>query len=346
MTSKNLIDPGLLKFFNNDPPAVDINAENVAQLHQIFVGQSKMFRDPNSENVKVTAQSITGPGENKLEVLIYRPENLKGGAPQPGILHMHGGGYVAGTAEMNEGFCKKMAKDIEAVVVSVDYRLATEAAFPGPLEDCYSALLWMSREHEALGIDTNRLAVTGESAGGGLAAQLAFLVRDRREVSIALQYLTHPMLDDRTAVANDVSPLLGEFAWTRGSNRFGWTTFLGQPAGLDKAPYPAVPARIENLQGLAPCHIVCGALDLLVIENLAYAQRLVSQGVPTEVHIYPGAFHGFMNATVTDLAKNYFEERRRVFQRAFATAHSCLQLPIAKDADYACRLVDDLWRPR
>jgi acetyl esterase/lipase len=321
MTSRNLIDPGLLKLFNNDPPAIDINAGNLAQLHQIFVGQSRMFRDPNSDGVKVTKQIITGPAGNDLEVLIYHPENPQG-APTPGILHMHGGGYVAGTAEMNEGFCKKMSNDIGAVVVSVDYRLATKAVFPGPLEDCYSALLWMSREHEALGIDKNRLAVTGESAGGGLAAQLAFLARDRREVSIALQYLTFPMLDDRTAVTTDVSPLLGEFVWTRGSNRFGWTTFLGQPAGLDKVPYPAVPARIENLQGLAPCHIVCGALDLLVIENLTYAQRLVSHGVPTEVHIYPGALHGFMNATATDLAKNYFEERKHVFQRAFEIARS------------------------
>jgi acetyl esterase/lipase len=91
------------------------------------------------------------------------------------------------------------------------------------------------------------------------------------------------------------------------------------PAGLGEVPYPAVPARIENLQGLASCYIVCGALDLLVIENLAYAQRLVSQGVPTEVHMYPGALHGFMSATLTDLAKNYFEERKQVFQRAFAS---------------------------
>lgn len=321
MTSKNLIDPGLLKLFNNDPPAVDMKAENLAQLHQILVGQSKMLRDPNSDSVKVTRQNITGPAENDLEVLIYHPENpLR--APKPGISHMHGGGYVADTAEMNEGFCKKIAKDAEAVVVSVDYRLATEAAFRGPLEDCYSALLWMSREHEALGFDRNRLAVTGESAGGGLAAQIAFLVRDRKKVSVKLQYLTFPMLDDRTGVTSDVSPLLGEFAWTRGSNQFGWSKFLGQPAGHDKVPYPAVPARIENFQGLAPCHIVCGALDLLVIENLTYAQRLVSQGVPTEVHIYPGALHGFMNAPGIDLARDYFEERKRVFQRAFSTAGS------------------------
>ena len=178
MTSKNLIDPALLKLFNNEPPSVDINAENLAQLHQIFIGQSKMFRDPNSDSVKVTTQTINSPAENDLEVFIYHPENPQR-AKQPGILHMHGGGYVAGTAEMNEGFCKKMANDIGAVVVSVDYRLATETTFPGPLEDCYSALLWMSREHETLGIDKNKLAVTGESAGGGLAAQLAFLVRDR-----------------------------------------------------------------------------------------------------------------------------------------------------------------------
>jgi acetyl esterase/lipase len=160
---------------------------------------------------------------------------------------------------------------------------------------------------------------------GGLLQIVAFgrgraeHLRDRKEASISLQYLTHPMLDDRTGVTNDVSRLLGEFVWTRGSNQFGWSSYLSQPAGLAEVPYPAVPARIENLQGLAPCHIVCGALDLLVIENLAYAQLLVSQGVPTEVHIYPGALHGFMSARETDLAKNYFEERKQVFQSAFAT---------------------------
>src|ERR1700753_1491987 len=101
MTSKNLIDPGLLKFFNNEPPSGDIKAENLAQLHHVFIGESKMFRDPDSDSVKATRRIITGPAENDLEVLIYHPENPQG-TPRPGILHMHGGGYVAGTAEMNE----------------------------------------------------------------------------------------------------------------------------------------------------------------------------------------------------------------------------------------------------
>lgn len=316
MSSKHLIDPSLLKLFNNEPPTVDINAQNLAQLHQVFIGQAKMFRDPASDGVKVTSQTVTGPDKNDLKVFIFHPQDQKAG-PKPGILHMHSGGFVAGTAEMNEGFCKKMAQDTGAVVVSVDYRLASEAGFPGPLEDCYAALLWMSREHAALGID-GRLAVTGESAGGGLAAQLAFMVRDRGKVSLALQYLTFPMLDDRTGATIDVSPILGEFVWTRGSNQFCWSTYLRQPAGHEKVPYPAVPARIDNLEGLAPCHIACGALDLLVIENLAYAQRLVSQGVPTEIHIYPGALHGFMNLPMLDVAKTYYEERKHAFQRAFA----------------------------
>ena len=316
--SKHLIDPELLKFFKNAPRGGDINAQNLAMMNQGFIAQSKLFQDPASANVKVVRKTITGPSGNKINLLIYYPDEQQDKI-RPGILHMHGGGFVAGSADMNEGFCKKMAYDLYAVVVSVDYRLATEAPFPGPLEDSYAALLWMSRESKVLGIDKSKLAVTGESAGGGLAAELAFLVRDRKEVSLVLQYLTQPMLDDRTGVTIDVSPYLGQYVWTRGSNQFGWSTYLNQPAGSNSVPYPAVPARIEDLQGLAPCYIMSGALDLLLIENLSYAQRLASQGVPTEIHVYPGALHGFMNAAATELAQNYYEERKKVFQKAFAT---------------------------
>ena len=316
--SKHLIDPELLKFYKNAPPAGDINAGNVAQLNQIFIAQSKFFQEPASAGVKVVKQIINGPSGNRIGLLLYFPDDNQVKL-RPGILHIHGGGFVVGTADMNEGYCKKMAKDLNAVVVSVDYRLATVAPFPGPLEDSYAALVWMSREHKKLGIDQSKLAVTGESAGGGLAAQLAFLVRDRKEVSIVLQYLTQPMLDDRTGVTNEVSPLLGQFIWTRGSNQFGWSTYLNKPAGASSVPYPAVPARIENLEGIAPCYIVSGALDLLLIENIAYAQRLASQGVATEIHVYPGALHGFMSAATIELSKNYYEERKKVFRRAFAT---------------------------
>lgn len=315
--SKHLIDSELLKFFNDAPRGGDINAQNLAMMNQGFITQSKSFQDPASANVKAFKKTIVSPSGNKINVFVYQPDDQQGRI-RPGILHMHGGGFVAGSADMNEGFCKKMAYDLNAVVVSVDYRLATEAPFPEALEDSYAALLWMSRESKELGIDNSKLAVTGESAGGGLAAELAFLVRDRKEVSLVLQYLTQPMLDDRTGVTIDVSPYLGQYVWTRGSNQFGWSTYLHQPAGSASVPYPAVPARIENLQGLAPCFIVSGALDLLAVENLSYAERLASQGVPTGIHVYPGALHGFMNAASTELAKDYYEERKRVFQKAFA----------------------------
>ena len=315
--SKHLIDPELLALFHSAPPSGDINAQNVAMMSQRFIAQSKFFQDPDAAEVEVVRKSIPGSSGNQIALLIYSPDGDQGKL-RPGILHMHGGGFVSGSADMNEGFCKKMAHDLNAVVVSVDYRLATAAPFPGPLEDSYAALLWMNRESKELGIDNRKLAVTGESAGGGLAAELAFLVRDRKEVSLALQYLTQPMLDDRTGITIDVSPYLGQYVWTRGSNKFGWSTYLNQPAGSASVAYPAVPARIENLQGLAPCYIVSGALDLLLVENLSYAQRLASQGVPIEIHVYPGALHGFMNAATTQLAKNYYEERKKVFRKAFA----------------------------
>jgi acetyl esterase/lipase len=163
MKSKHLIDHELLKAFHGEPPIVKINAENRAQANQFFIGFSKRFNDPNARPIKVSKKTIAGPKSQEITVLVYQPEEQQK-SPRPGVLHMHGGGFVIGSAEMNEGFCKKMASDLGSVVVSVDYTLAPEAHFPLALEECYSALLWMKRDAEQLGIDPNRLAITGESA--------------------------------------------------------------------------------------------------------------------------------------------------------------------------------------
>ena len=177
----------------------------------------------------------------------------------------------------------------------MEYRLAPETRFPGALDDNYAALRWLYNNAATLGVDPNRIAVGGESAGGGHAAMLAIAARDRGEVPVAFQFLTYPMLDDRTGSSRDVSPFIGEYVWTAENNVFGWTALLGISAGSEVVPHGAVPARIEDLGGLPPTYIATGALDLFVEEGLAYAARLAAAGVPIDVEIVAGAYHGFNN---------------------------------------------------
>ena len=179
------------------------------------------------------------------------------------------------------------------MVVSVDYRLAPETRFPGSLEDNYAGLRWLHSNARELGVDRNRIALLGESAGGGHVAALALAARDRGEVPVAMQVMLYPMLDDRTGSSRAVPPYLGTFVWDAAANRFGWSSLLGVAAGADSVPRGAVPARVVNLRGLPPTFIAVGAIDLFVEEDIAYSQRLIQAGVPTEIYVAPGGYHGF-----------------------------------------------------
>jgi len=196
-----------------------------------------------------------------------------------------------------------MAAEAQCIVVAVDYRLAPETPHPGPVEDCYVALKWLHDKADELGIDRQRIVLAGESAGGGLAAALALLARDRSEVSVAHQHLTYPMLDDRTSRAN-CNPHAGDFVWTPEANVFGWSSLLGEPAGSDGVSPYAAPARAADLVGLPSTFIAVGALDLFAEENLEFAKRLMRAGVPTELHLYPGAYHGFELASEATVTRN------------------------------------------
>jgi acetyl esterase/lipase len=213
--------------------------------------------------------------------------------PRPAILHMHGGGFVSGTANGSIRMAQEMAAALECVVVTVDYRIAPETTFPGPLEDNYAALMWLYANAAELGVDRSRIAVMGESAGGGHAAMLAIAARDRGEVPLIYQALTYPMLDDRTGSVRKTSPYQGVFIWTAQNNQFGWTSLLGVPAGSSRVPKSSVPAREADLGGLPPAFIGVGSLDLFVNEDIEYVRRLINAGIPVTVEVVPGAFHGF-----------------------------------------------------
>ncbi len=190
--------------------------------------------------------------EGAPDVGIMVIDGTGGRKGRPVYLHMHGGGYVSGRVEGRAANCQVIAEACEGLVVSVDYRLAPETVFPGSLEDNYAVLRWLNDNADALGIDPARIAVGGESAGGGHAAMLAIAARDRGEFEIAFQLLIYPMIDDRTGSTVAMPPHIGRYVWPPASNGFGWGAFLGQAAGLEFVPPGSVPARIADLSGLPP----------------------------------------------------------------------------------------------
>ena len=262
---------------------------------------------------------IPGPaGAPDLRLVIVDP--APGAKGRPAFLHMHGGGFVTGFAGQFNPFLQALAQHCGCLVVSVDYRLAPETRFPGSLEDNYAALRWLYKNSDELGVDRKRIAIGGESAGATHATLLAMAARDRREIPILFQLLIYPAFDDRTGSTRQPSPYTGQFIWNAGSNRFAWTSFLGVPAGSPTVPAGAVPARVENLAGLPPAFIGVGALDLFVDEDVEYARRLINAGVPTELLVMPGAYHGF-DLFVPDAAvsKRFTETWMAALRRAFGT---------------------------
>jgi acetyl esterase/lipase len=319
MDTKHLVDPeliGMLEVF----PVLQFTPE---MLPQIRVGLAEMMAQgsamaPAFPDIAVTKRELPGPaGAPNVPVMIYLPKNAT--QPLPALLWIHGGGYVIGSAEQDDVQVKSIVQQVGCAAISVDYRLAPETTAPGSVEDCYAALTWLHAHANELGVDVNRIAIGGASAGGGMAAALGLLTRDRGEVPLAFQLLIYPMLDDRTVTTKTPNPYTGEFIWTRESNHFGWAALLGQePGGEGISPY-AAPARAERLAGLPPTFISVGALDLFLEEDIEYARRLIHEGVPTELHIYPGAFHGFDLMPTARVAQAFTRDFTDALRRAFAS---------------------------
>jgi acetyl esterase/lipase len=248
---------------------------------------------PELEGVRREERFVPGPlGAPDVRILIYRTAK-PAPDPQPLYFHIHGGGYIMGAPEMNEMLNRSIAYEQRCVVVSVDYRLAPETHYPESLEDCYAALVWAHDRASELNVDTTRIAIGGESAGGGHAAALTILARNRARVPVCFQLLDSPMLDDRTGSISEPHPFAGRFVWTSASNRFGWQALLGVEPGGREVPVGAVPARTLDFTGLPATCITIGALDLFLEETLEYIRRLNRAGVPTELHVIPGAYHGY-----------------------------------------------------
>jgi acetyl esterase/lipase len=228
------------------------------------------------------------PGREHAWLRIYRPEHLR--AEAPCIYWMHGGGLILGSADGEDLRFDHWCQELGVVGVSVDYRLAPEYPYPIPIEDCYEGLRWIHRTAHELGIDPERIGIGGSSAGGGLAACLGLLARDRDEFPVAFQALVYPMLDDRQ---HTTSSQWDEPVWPPHANEFGWRAYLGDAKGTDIVEGYAAAARATDLSGLSPTLICVGALDGFSDENTAFATALRHAGVSTELHVYPGAPHGF-----------------------------------------------------
>lgn len=241
-----------------------------------------------------------------VRVWLYRPPGVT--APGPALLWIHGGGYIIGSPAQDHAQSRRFAARLGVTVAAVQYRLAPRHPYPAALEDCYTALTWLAG---LPAVDPARVAIGGASAGGGLAAALAILAHDRSEIPLAAQLLVYPMLDDRSVGAEFDNP--GHRLWTQESNRIGWSAYLG---GAD--PEVAVPARRQDLSGLPPAWIGVGTLDLFHDEDLAYAARLREAGVPCDVEVVEGAFHGFDGlAPKTAVSRDFFDSQCATLRRAF-----------------------------
>ncbi|NGN94706.1 alpha/beta hydrolase [Nocardioides sp. KC13] len=241
--------------------------------------------------VRVEERQVPGPeGAPDITLLILSP--TVDGPPRPAVYHTHGGGMVIGNRRLGvEMFLAQVAAG-NAVVVSVEYRLAPEHPDPAPVEDCYAGLVWTAKNAAELGVDPERILIAGASAGGGLAAGTALLARDRAFPKLTHQILICPMLDDRFETHSS-RMLDDEGVWDRQANLFGWTALLGdRRGGPDVSPY-AAPARAEDLSGLPRTYIDTGSAETFRDETLTYARRLSEAGVSVDLHMWGGGFHGF-----------------------------------------------------
>lgn len=273
------------KMFPRLPP---LNRWNLRLFRWLFNLQPKPKFPPHihAEERHIPRQDA----KHRLRLCIYKPTNLS--VPAPVLLWMHGGGLVVGKADMNAHYVRYLIEALGIVIVSVDYRLAPEAPFPQPLDDCYTALQWVHANAQTLGIDASRVAVGGESAGGGLAASLVQLTQDRGEMMPAFQLLVYPMLDDHSGLRTTLEEHEW-LVWTPRNNRFGWESYLGQACGSENVPPYAVPARRQDVTNFPPTWIGVGTIDLFYDEGVAYAEKLKSAGVDCELETVEGAFHGF-----------------------------------------------------
>lgn len=266
---------------------------------------------------KVDGVVIEQRRDAQLRLRLYRPDTLHSNAA---LFWIHGGGYVIGQASQDDRLCCVTAQALGIRVVSVEYRLAPENRFPAALDDCHAGWQWLQQRARDLGLDARRVAIGGESAGGGLAAGLVQRLHDEGGAQPIAQWLICPMLDDRTAARRELDAV-DHYIWNNRLNAIGWRAYLGAEPGAANVPAYASPARREDLRGLPPAWIGVGDIDLFCDEDCAYAERLRAAGVDVMLDVVPGAPHGFGAwAPESQIARDFVTRGHAWLQHIFDTA--------------------------
>jgi acetyl esterase len=308
------IDPELLPWLDMLPQVVlrDPEALVAARAQRSKLADLMPAYEPTNP-VDVRDTTVPGPSDAPdVPVRVYTPAGRTDAVP--GLVYIHGGGFVVGDLDMSHAHVLRMVDELGIVIVSVDYRLAPEHPFPAPVEDCYAALKWVAAKADELGIDPKRLGIGGESAGGGLSAGTVLLARDRGGPELCFQYLGIPELDDRLDTES-MRDYVDTPLWNRPNAIFSWTCYLGtEPGGDDVSPY-AAPARATDLSGLPPAFVTTCQYDPLRDEGIEYARRLAHAGVPTELRHYPGTFHGSGFVESAAITRRMFADEMEALRR-------------------------------
>jgi len=287
-----------------DPAALSEMREN---------GLEKLMPAPDRDDVDLEDRNVPGPaGAPDVPIRIYRPRTDT--PVRAAVYEIHGGGFMMGSIAMMDAWSMEVAAVLDAVVVSVEYRLAPEHPFPAGVEDCYAGLSWMAANADTLGVDPARIAIAGQSAGGGLAAATALMAKDRGGPPLCFQLLEIPELDDRLDTPSMLA-FVDTPLWNRPNAVWSWRHYLGPDHRGEVSPY-AAPARAEDLSGLPPAFVSTMEFDPLRDEGIHYAQRLMQAGVSVELHNYPGTFHGSALFTHADVSKRSARDAMEALGRA------------------------------
>jgi len=309
MTGTSLLDPQLAPLFVGAPNPSFSN-ETIPMLRKAMAGTAIA-----DEALNVAEHQVVRPDGTKLRLVVIRP--CAPGGQLPVVLHCHPGGWMLGAPETSGPTLVDIARNVQCVIVSVDYRLAPEHPFPAAHDDMMAALRWVQSQAKDLAADTNRIILAGESAGANIALGVVLRLRDEGDdQTIAGLSLVYAPLDDRTTT-QPAHPHAGAIGLSADHMRFAWASYLGDGPVDGVSPY-ASPARAENLAGLPSVFLAMGAIDPVIDENLAFAQRLIRDGVPTTLHVFAGAPHGFDRWAAADVTVNLRNLRNQHLNRCIA----------------------------
>ena len=273
-----------------------------------------------SKHLFITEKRKIPVGDHSIKLLILRPLT-RSEDPVPGVLWVHGGGYQSGSAkDIFATRALSLVVKFGAVLVAPDYRLSKKYPYPAALHDCWAALLYLKERAEELGVRSDQLMVGGESAGGGMAAALCMLARDRGEVNIAFQMPLYPMLDDRDTPSSKDNHAPN---WNTKRNKKAWKRYLRSAYGTDLVPYYAAPARCEDYSGLPPCYTFVGDIEPFYCETVDYVQHLREAGIRAEADVYPDWFHAYdlffpAKKVVRDAIARFEEQVQYAIEHDFA----------------------------